>query len=193
MKTINFCLFLLCIGTFSCKKTEVDTVTGPRAGWTTINFNVDYTIQFPSETYEGEGYKLRAEVSGLFSDLPTSISRKGKSYALIGATFCNPLAYPCSLIQYGDTLHTPLPKSIPYRNIEGESDRMNSQMTFGEKEKLYAVLYYEADPSSSPATYEGRLYTVAKNSGQPQYAGVVRFSEAYKQEIFDILSTLTHR
>ncbi len=193
MKTSILLLALIFIGGSSCNRMKevepIDTSVNTKIGWKTIDLNIDYTIQFPADTYDGSGYRLRTS-KDTFGDKGTLIDRKDQQ-ASLSATFCNPSAYPCLLIQYYDSLKIPLPKSVPFRNSKGEDTFMNNRITFGKDNKLFAVLYYGINPGVKFRPYEGYLYTVSRESGLPQRAGSVGFSDSTKQEILDILSTIT--
>jgi hypothetical protein len=193
MKTWLISFFVIVFTSLlSCNEKTVnpiDTVTQAKSGWTTIELNTDYTIQFPENQYVGSGFKLRTSSSD-FGDKPTFINRKDEQ-ATINATFCNPSAYPCSLIYYGERLAIPLTASIPFRNAKGEDDVLPNRVTFGTANNLFAVLYYGENTGVTLRTYEGRLYTLSRTSGSLQLAGSVRFSEATKAEIIAILSTIT--
>nr|WP_293836898.1 hypothetical protein [uncultured Arsenicibacter sp.] len=187
-------LFLLIsyVAVLSCTTDEpapVSITTGPKSGWVTINLNMDYTIQFPPATYQGNSYSLRTP--GSFGDTPASINRNDGQATLY--TFCNPNAYPCLLIPYAQTLPSPVPASVPYLNAKGETRELNNTTTFFKSGKQIAMLYYARDPEATEQPYTGHLYLRAKESGQLEYASRISFTEATLKEIQDILSTLSPR
>ncbi|MBC8153375.1 MAG: hypothetical protein H7Z72_10725 [Bacteroidetes bacterium] len=194
MKIVNLLTLSVLVTVFSCnekvKVDPIDTVNSAKSGWTTIDLNIDYSIQFSSDAYTGRGYQLRP-IPGYFGDRTTLINRKDEQ-ALISATFCDPTATPCLLIQYGDSLKFPLPDSIiPFKNSQGKGSYWNNRVTFGKDGKLFAVLYYGINPGVPFRRYQGSLYTVSRTSGLPQYTGITRFSDSTKQEVLDILSTIS--
>ncbi|OIN56619.1 hypothetical protein [Arsenicibacter rosenii] len=186
-------LFLLmsCVAVLSCQTdapVAPSITTGPKRDWVTIDLNIDYTIQFPPAAYQGKGYSLRS--AGSFGDSPTRINRTDQQ-TVLSAAFCNPNAYPCLLMQYDQTLPSPAPASLPYLNAKGETKALNNTIAFTNAGKQIGLLYYASDPNTSLRPYTGHLYLRASASGQFQYAGLASFSEATKDELFDILSTLS--
>ncbi len=70
---------------------------------------------------------------------------------------------------------------------------MNNRVTFGMEGKIHVIMYFAADPYNVPKSYEGRLYAIETESGIPRAAGTAQFNERSKQEILNILSTITPR
>ncbi|SFF38156.1 hypothetical protein SAMN05216167_1596 [Spirosoma endophyticum] len=199
MKRVLILFSGLGLAVFSCQSDQPVTplrTTSPQNTWVTIDLNIDYSIQFPADSYQGKGYTLyqgKGNTSGTptnVSDIPTSINRKDQQ-ANLYATFCNPNAYPCRLIQYGQALASPLPKSVPYLNSKGESSLLDHTIGFTKGGNLIGILYYTNDPTLTLLPYRGQLYLLSNSSGSFEFAGRAIFSETTKQELFDILSTLS--
>ncbi|GAB3790006.1 hypothetical protein GCM10028818_59470 [Spirosoma horti] len=183
----------LALAVLSCQSDQLITpltTTPSKSTWVTIELNIDYSIQFPADSYQGKGYSLRTPTS--FGDSPTSVTRKDEQ-ANLSATFCNPNAYPCLLIQYGQKLTSPLPKSVPYLNSKGESGFLDTTIGFTEAGQLIGILYYASDPNVTFRPYTGQLYLLSKSSGSFEYAGHASFNETTKHELLDILSTISSK
>lgn len=191
MKRLLIFLGGLSLAVLSCKSDQQMTpltAISSKNTWVTIDLNIDYSIQFPADSYQGKGYSLGTPTN--VSDNPTSINRKDQ-LANLYATFCNPNAYPCRLIQYGQALASPRPKSVPYLNSKGESSSLDQTIGFTKGGSLIGILYYANDPTLTLLPYSGQLYLLSKSSGSFDYVGRASFSETTKQELFDILSTIS--
>ncbi len=181
---------MICLAALSCKTDEpapVSITTGTKSGWVTINLNMDYTIQFPPATYQGNSYRLRTP--GSFGDTPAGITRNDGQAGIY--TFCNPNAYPCLFTPYAGALPSPVPASVPYLNAKGEKRELNNTITFFKSGKQIGILYYAHDPEATEQPYTGHLYLRAAASGQFEYASRIYFTEATQKEIPDILATLS--
>lgn len=197
MKGLFIILSVVILASLSCQSDQPVTPlqlvtplinTTSRNTWVTIDLNIDYSIQFPADNYQGKSYNFGTPTN--ISDSPTLINRKDQQ-ANLSATFCNPNAYPCVLIQYGQELASPFPKSVSYPNSTGEPGFLDNTIGLTKTGKLIGILYYASDPSLTLLPYNGQLYLLSKSSGSFEYAGNASFSEATKQELFDILSTLS--
>jgi hypothetical protein len=193
MRKILVCWLFVAV---ACQQTKLEPdewkdgiPVAPVNGWTTLALNVDYTVQFPDSLYAGKSYRLRDANS--FGDQNTLIQRKDESLpTLLYATFCDPSAYPCLLLHYTDSLRRPLPESVPFRNNRGQDAFLENRAIFTKDGKLLAVFYDGPEPDGR---YTGRLYAVERSSNVLRQAGAVRFTEATRPEVLDILATLAPR
>lgn len=159
--------------------------TGSRTGWTTIPISAEYTIQYPPDLYMGRAYEKRVQTT----DRPALVERNdAQSY--VAGPGCNPLVYPCRIIEYGDSLTSTFPNINYFLNPQGRRIQYDQRIHFERDGRRVATLVFGKDLTGTPQPYKGVLYALPKNETYLRYLGRVAFADSTKQEVLDLIGTL---